>query len=52
MAFEGPKGCNQAAHSRVVSVIFGDFNGKLAAYDPSEIAAAGLSRITAGVIGR
>ena len=45
VAVEGPKGCSRVAHSSMVSVICGDFNGELAAYDPSEIAAAGLGHI-------
>ena len=48
----GAKGCSSVAHSRVVSVVCGDFSGELAVYDPSEMSAAGLGHVAVGVIGR
>ena len=52
VAVEEPKGCSRVGHSSVVSVVCGDLNGELAAYHPSEMAAAGLGHVAAGVIGR
>ena len=52
VAVEESKSCSRVAHSSVVSVVCGDFNGELAAYHPSEMAAAGLGHVAAGVIDR